>query len=133
MSVHQEMETFTRTSSRGSSAPTSGAFTLHANFGTTATIGSFVGGECRFSAIVTCGGTGQGATPTVVYTYPNGGWKDANGAAIVPVAQVTRHLGASQLTVGWTVTAITTTAVTFQFNGTASGTETYGFACELGA
>lgn len=135
MADFEDLTRFKRTSHRGlAPTPIAADFALHANFGNTAAIASIVGGEGRFSAIVTCGGTGQGATPTVVFTYPGGGWRDPNtGAAVVPIPTVTRTLGASQLTVGWTVTAVTTTACTFQFNGTASGTESYGFTFTMTA
>jgi hypothetical protein len=122
-----------RMSHRAGVVPVAGDFALHANFGTTAAIATIVGTESRVSAIVTCGGTGQGANPTVIFTYPGGAFRDANGATVVPIATVSRSAGASQLTIPWVVTACTATACTLTFVGTASGTESYGFALSLEA
>lgn len=110
-----------RQDSLSGTAHAAGDYALHANFGTTAaltvTAGSTdMGGEFT----VTCGGTGQGANPTVVLTFKDGAFP--TGATAKAVSSRSNNV---QPTIPIMVTANTTTTLTFTFCGTASGTEVY--------
>ncbi len=95
-----------------------GDFALHANWGTTASIGTITGTDQRSRATITSAGTGQGANPTVILTFKDGTWTTA------PFFVVSRA-GGSQPTVQFEVTTITATALTLTFQGTPSASETF--------
>lgn len=90
-----------------------------AGFGSTAAV-TFTGepNDMRGMITVTCGGTGQGANPTLTWTF-NKQWEAA------PTIVCNRS-GATQPTIPFTITTSTTGAV-FTFRGTASGSEVYSF------
>ena len=97
-----------------------GDWVASGGFGNTAAV-SFTGtpNDMRGTVTVTCGGTGQGANPTLTWTFADGAWDEA------PYIVATR-CNATQATIPFTVTTTTTGAV-FTFRGTASGTEAYTF------
>ncbi len=111
----------------GGAALVAGDFVLSAGWGTTATIGGLVTGagshDARGSFLVTSSGTGQGANPTVTFTFKDGAWGTA------PFAIVVRS-GGDQLSVVSTWTTTTTTLV-LTFNGTPVAAETYTFSYRI--
>lgn len=106
----------------GGTASVAGDFALSAGWGTTASVGTITGEDAHLSFVVTSAGTGQGADPTITYTFKNGTWTNA--------PWVTCHLNgastASELTtaITWTTTA---TTVVLTFRGTPTATRTYTF------
>lgn len=97
---------------------------LSAGFGTTAAV-TFTGSsnDSRGHVIVTCGGTGQGANPTLTLTFKDGAWD------VAPV-MVTSRVGATQPTIPMQAVCTTSTAVV-TFRGTAAGTEVYEFTYQV--
>jgi hypothetical protein len=122
--------TLKRVSHRGcGTALTASNFALSAGFGTTATVSAVTTGstDACFQITITSAGTGQGASPTCTLTFADGVWRnEATGAAITPIATLTRN-GGSQLTVNPTWTATSTTLV-ITFPGTPVAAETYVIA-----
>ena len=114
-------EFFTRLTGSGmGTAGVAADWVASAGFGSTAAV-TFTGGanDMRGCVTVTCGGSGQGASPTLTWTFPDGAWDEA------PTI-VTNRANATQPTIPFTVTT-TTTAAVFTFRGTASGSEAYTF------
>lgn len=103
-----------------------GDFSLSAGWGTTASVSSVLGNPTDSGGTVriTSAGTGQGANPTVTFTYPDGARPAATNVVLVTRE---RTLSADQIGVAFHVSAQTATAVTFTFNGTPVDTEVYGF------
>ena len=122
---HERTEFHKRLSSHGmQTVHVAGDYALHANFGTTAAV-TFVGeaNDRRGVVVITCGGTGQGASPTCTLTFKDGAYEAA------PVVNCIRYSG-DQPTIQFSPVA-STTAVVFTFNGTASGTEVYRFQYQV--
>lgn len=99
------------------SAPT---FTLSGGFGSTATATQTGCTDAAGRVLITCAGTGQGASPTATIAYST------------PYSERAPHMlvsraGGSQATITMSVTSEFTTAAIVTFNGTAAGTETYTF------
>lgn len=121
-----------RVSSRNGKALVAGDCVLSAGFGTTAAPTFATGStDSCFALTITCGGTGQGASPTATITFTDGAWRDNAGATIIPVA-VTSRQGTAQLTIPFQAVCTATTCV-LTFNGTASGTEVYIVNCHVRA
>ena len=91
----------------GGSTPSAGDFSLSAGWGTTGNVGTISGTDARLRFTVNSSGSGQGANPTVTYTFKDGTWTTA------PFAIVSRN-GGDQAAVlpTWTITA-TTLVITF--------------------
>ena len=114
-----------RLSGRNGRALAASDVALSAGFGDTATVAVATGNsETAFQLTITCGGTGQGASPTATVTFPGGAWRDASGATIVPIATTSRGTGTTQPTIQFQATCTATTCV-LTFTGTASGSEVY--------
>ena len=101
-------------------AHVAGDWIASSGFGSTAAV-TFTGiaNDSRGHVIVTCGGTGQGANPTLTLTFKDGAWETA------PI-MLTDRVGATQPTIRMQAVCTTTTAV-LTFRGTASGSEVYEF------
>lgn len=114
-----------RLSFRNAAALAAANFALSAGFGTTATVSTVTTGstDSMFQIIITSAGTGQGANPTCTLTFADGAYRDANGAAVTPLALVLRN-GGDQVTVIPTWTATSTTLV-LTFPGTPVAAQTY--------
>lgn len=103
--------------------PVAGDFALSAGWGSTASVGSISGNDNRLRFTVTSAGTGQGANPTITFTFKDKTWTAA------PFAIVSRN-GGSQATVvqDWTTTA-TTFVITWR--GTPVAAETFTFEVQV--
>lgn len=114
-----------RIQSRNGKALVAGDCVLSAGFGTTAAPTFATGStDSCFQLTVTCGGTGQGASPTATVTFADGAWRGHDGATIVPVAITSRGTSTDQPTIQFQATCTATTCV-LTFTGTASGTQVY--------
>lgn len=103
----------------GGAAPVAGDFALSAGFGTTASVAVTAGStESQGEIVVTSAGTGQGANPTITYTFPGGAYSAAPEA-------YARRAGGSQATVAVDAATASTTAVVITFRGTPVAAETY--------
>ena len=122
----------TRGGQDGKRTPVAADFALHANWGTTASVGTIVGSATRFSCVVTSAGTGQGASPTIVYTIPGGAQVDPHGAALTPVVNVWRPTLTNQPTIPFTATWNTTTVTVTFFGGTPVDAETFALCVDIG-
>lgn len=114
-----------RISSRNGKALVAGDCVLSGGFGTTAAPTFATGStDSCFTLTVTCGGTGQGASPTATITFTDGAWRDYFGATVAPVAVASRGTSTDQPTIQFQATCTATTCV-LTFTGTASGTQVY--------
>lgn len=104
----------------GPAAVVAGGFVLSSGFGSTAAP-TFTAGanDARGECTITCGGTGQGASPTCTITF-------LKPYTTAPQVFTTRS-GGDQPTINFSVTSSSTTGCVLTFNGTASGTEAYKF------
>lgn len=126
MAQHDDaVNSFKRISHRNATPLTASNFALSGGFGSTATVSSVLTGstDSAWSIVVTSSGTGQGANPTITLTFTSAWFNEATGAAISPIATITRN-GGSQLTVQPTWTSTSTTLV-ITFPGTPVAAETY--------
>lgn len=122
-----------RTSARLGKALVAGDCALSAGFGSTAAPTFATGStDSNFQLTVTCGGTGQGASPTATITFTDGAWRDNAGGTIVPVCVTSRGTSTDQPTIQFQATCTATTCV-LTFTGTASGTQVYVVNCQLRA
>lgn len=113
----------------GGRAPVAGDLALSAGWGDSASVGSILGSEGGFSFVVTSAGSGQGASPTITYTYPTT-FKTAAGAVAAPRAIVVRNTRSSQATIECTWVPGTTSLV-ITLGGTPVAAETFGFTVLL--
>ncbi len=70
-----------------------GDFALSAGWGTTATVSAVSGTDQRFRITVTSAGTGQGANPTITFTFQDGTWTNT------PIVLCQRRATLSQPTI----------------------------------
>lgn len=113
---------FNRLAALQGQALVAGNFALSAGFGTTASIAVAANSTItRGEATVTSAGTGQGASPTVTLTIPDGAYTSA------PFVVAIRCAG-DQLTVAIAPTTRNAGSIVFTFQGTPIAAETYKFA-----
>jgi hypothetical protein len=97
----------------------SGDFSLHANWGSGATVSDIVGTDTAFSFQVNSGSSGVGVNPSITITFHDGSWR----ASAIPV--VVRSGGNN---LGTAITrSITSTQLTINFMGTPDTNGTFGF------
>ena len=96
-----------------------GDFSLHANWGTTASVGTITGNDMRAKFTVTSAGTGQTADPTITLTFTDGAF------ATAPFINVVRN-GGSQLSITQDWVESTTTLI-ITWRGTPIAAETFTF------
>jgi hypothetical protein len=103
------------------SALVNGDFSISAGWGSTASITTLVGTDSMFAIIITTGGTGISANPTLTITYHDGTW--TNSPLVLPTRgdSVTIAAGTGM----WTVQANNPTATTYQFNATPNSGASY--------
>lgn len=122
INTFSDTTTFERIKASGGTALENSDFALSSGFGDSASVAVDAGStDQRGSITVTCGGTGQGANPTITLTFKDGTWTDA------PFAVACRVTGNDQQTIPITV-ATTATTLVMTFRGTASGSEVYKIA-----
>jgi len=103
-----------------------GDFALSGGWGSTASVGTVRGTDQFFSFVVTSAGTGQGASPTITFTYHDGTWTTA------PPVTCNRQDFASQPTVTFSTNDTSATALVLTFNGTPVAAESFKLACHVG-
>lgn len=84
-----------------------GDFSISAGWGTTASVGSVLGTDAAFSAVVTSNGTGQAAGPTVTLTFHDGTWTNS------PLCTSSMGPGNSVLA-AWLIQSVSATALVLQ-------------------
>ena len=99
---------------------TSGAFTLGAGWGSTASIAitNANSKDSAYTVTITTGGTGIAANPTLQITFADGTWTQ------VPVCKEIQS-GGNDIFSDTTVTARSATSYTYQYNGTPTTGKTY--------
>lgn len=109
----------------GGTTVVAGDFVPSANWGNTASVGITLATSKDGAAVitVTSSGTGQGANPTVAYTFHDGTWSNTPACEI----HQTGGTGAMQFT---PVTARSATAYTWQWTGTPVAASTYEFTIQ---
>jgi len=114
----------TRRTVTSGTAVTNGAFALSGTWGNTASVSGAGGVDAKGTFTVTSAGTGQGASPTVVFTFVDGAW------ATTPSCFAWRK-GGSQLSLVPAHTNGSTTTATFTLPGTPVAAETFiiGYRC----
>jgi hypothetical protein len=110
---------FTRIGASRADGHAASQYTPSAGFGSTAAVTLDDCNDTRGNVTVTCGGTGQGASPTLAVVYSRA--YEAKPRVVVCRA------GGSQPTINFAVTSESATGFTVTFNGTASGSEAYKF------
>jgi hypothetical protein len=104
----------------GGTTLTSGAFTLGAGWGTTASIAitNANSKDNAYTITITVGGTGIAANPTLLLTFADGTWTN------VPVCRQIQT-GGNDIFADTTVSARSATAYTYIWNGTPTTAKTY--------
>lgn len=106
--------------------PIAGDFSLSAGWGDTASVSSITGSDSALRFTITSSGTGQGADPTIIYTFKDGTMNNA------PIALVALSDASNSADFGapltWTTTA---TTLTITFRSTPVDTRTYVFSLML--
>lgn len=100
-------------------------FAISAGWGTTASVSDAGGSDNNFLVVVTSGGTGQGANPTITYTYADGDF-DA-GSSNTP-AYVCSQTGGDDIISDVTITR-GQTSVILTWHGTPTDTKLYEISC----
>ena len=110
-----------------SNSPTlvTGDFALSAGWGTTASVSAAGGTDNNFVVEVTSAGTGQGANPTVTFTYAGGDFN--SGGASVPNFVCTQT-GGDDIIADITITR-GETSVVLTWHGTPTATKLYEMSC----
>jgi hypothetical protein len=98
-------------------------FALSAGWGSTATVGTIVGGDDHFSFRVTCQGASISGGPTITITFADGAWSSP------PVVSVTR-IGGDQPAIGHTLNSVTATQIVIQWGGLPVTANFYAFAVQ---
>lgn len=101
--------------SANSVAVTAAKLVLSAGWGSTAAVTALAGGNAPIQFTVTNSGTGQGASPTITYTFPT-------PYPVAPFSCTAVQTGGTNPTLTFTSSLLSATGVTF----TASGTPTVG-------
>jgi hypothetical protein len=96
---------------------TAGKFALGAGFGSTAAVTALTGGDAPISFTITNSGTGQAASPTIVYTFPI-------KYPVAPYSCAATQLGGTNPTLTYTPGTPTQTSVTFTTVGTPTVSDT---------
>lgn len=107
------------------SVPVTAAKTvLSAGWGTTAAVTALSGGDAPIQFTITNSGTGQGASPTITYTFPS-------PYLVSPFSCSATQTGGTNATGTFTSSALSATGVTFTFSltPTASSTEIVQVLC----
>lgn len=111
-------------SSTNSIPVTAAKTVLSAGWGTTAAVTALSGGDAPVQFTITNSGTGQGASPTITYTFPT-------PYIVAPFSCTATQVGGTNATGTFTSSALSVTGVTFTFSltPTASSTEIVQVVC----
>lgn len=103
---------------------TAAKLVLSAGWGTTAAVTAPVGGDAPVQFTVTNSGTGQGASPTITYTFPT-------PYLVAPISCTATQIGGTNANGTFTSSALSATGVTFTFSltPTAASTEIVQVTC----
>jgi hypothetical protein len=101
-----------------------GDFAISGGWGTTASVGSVLGTDAAFSAVVTSAGTGQSAGPTVTLTFHDGTW--TNSPLCAPSMGPGNNVLAAWLIQSVSATALVLQATLVSGNFTPAATNTVG-------
>jgi hypothetical protein len=96
---------------------TAAKLVLSAGWGNTAAVTALTGGDAPIQFTVTNSGTGQGASPTIAYTFPT-------PYLVAPFSCTATQVGGTNATGTFTSSALSATAVTFTFSLTPTGSST---------
>lgn len=97
---------------------------LSAGWGSTAAVTALSGGDFPIQFTITNSGTGQGASPTITYTFPT-------ALAVSPFSCAATQVGGTNATGTFTTSALSGTGATFTFSltPTAASTEIVNVNC----
>lgn len=101
-----------------------GDFAISAGWGNTASVGSVLGTDAAFSAVITSAGTGQAAGPTVTLTFHDGTW--TNSPICTPAMGPGNNVLAAWLIQSVSATALVLQATLVSGNFTPAATNTVG-------
>jgi len=110
--------------SGGATTVTAAKLVLSAGWGSTAAWTALSGGDSPIQGTITNSGTGQGASPTITYTFPT-------PLIVSPYTCTATQIGGTNPTGTFTTSALSKTGATFTFSltPTASDTEIVNVSC----